>query len=78
MNNFVIEEGANNTVIIKTDKNEFQFAKNALFVISDDTDTLMLRAIGTRKNTIELLWEWVPGATSKENAIELINELIFD
>lgn len=77
MDNFTIKAGDNNSVIITTGEQEFQFPKNTLYIIADNSDTLLIRSIGSRKNTIELVWKWVSGAKTKQNAIDTINALIF-
>ena len=76
-NSFAIKTGDNNTVIITSGETELQFPKNSLYIISDNTDVLLIRSIGSRKNTVELVWSWLSGATSKSNAIETINGIIF-
>lgn len=77
-NTFSIKTGDNNTVIIISGETEMQFPKNSLYIISDKSDVLLIRSIGSRKNIAELVWSWLSGATSKSNAIETINSFIFE
>lgn len=76
-NSFSITDGNANSVIITSGNVVLQFPKNTLYLVSDNSDILFLRTIGSRKNCCEFVWSWLDGATDKANAIETISSLIF-
>ena len=75
-NSFSITD-ASNSVIITSGDFTIQVPKNSLILVSDNTDVIILRTVGSRKSVAELVWSWLDGATDKQNAIETISSLIF-
>lgn len=75
-NSFSITD-ATNSVIITSGDFTIQCPKNSLILVSDNTDVIILRTVGSRKSVAELVWSWLDGATDKANAIETISSLIF-
>lgn len=68
-----------NTISIQEGETIQMFPINSLIIISDETDLITLRTIGSRKNVVSFLWNWFRDEdfATKDAVLEEINSIIY-